>query len=84
MKEFFSKTLNIVTICCLFVWITMIVISAFRSPELLEKTFTMSEKLIDMVIGSLIGAGGVKVKQIIDAKKEAEAYDTEPTNGNFE
>lgn len=69
MKEFFSKTLNIVTVCCLLVWVAMLVITAALFPQLMEKVFTMSEKLIDLVIGSLIGAGGVKVKQIIDSKQ---------------
>lgn len=86
MKEFFSKTLNIVTVCCLIIWFAMIAIAAFAFPEMLDRTYAMSEKLIDLVIGSLIGAGGVKVKQMLDQAKTggSETYDNEPVSNDFE
>lgn len=74
MKEFFSKTLNWVTLSCLVVWMVLLGLAVAFPDILLEKVFNLSDDMIHIVIGSLIGAGGVKVSQVLKQAAKPEEY----------
>lgn len=83
MKDLMSKILNWVTLFAILIWVGMNVIGVMF-PEHLERVLEFDDKTVTLVIGAVVGAGGYKLKTIVDSKEVETEYSVPPVTQDYE